>query len=154
MDRPSTDSGVFDLAAAGAGVEVVGSGGLHGVAAGGQSEVLGRALAGGDPGTLVAVLVALDVRPPAGRELVADRLAVLVTLHDRHAIGSTARPGVDEVCATAGPGVRDVGLVGEGERAVGGGGRAARQRGIAGVVVPGAELASRGVEAVWVSAGR
>src|SRR5262249_47017281 len=61
---------------------------------------------------------------------------------------------VDEVLAAAAAGVGDVGSVGKGDVTIRRGDGAAGQGGVAVVVVPGAETAARGVEAVRVGPGR
>src|SRR6266536_1723927 len=74
---------------------------LHREATRVERDVCRCALAGRDPGALVAVLGAAAIQPPAARELVADRLGQLVALDDRDAgiraeaveVGAAARAG-------------------------------------------------------------
>src|SRR6476620_2418361 len=132
----SGDGRVGDLATALAVVGVVGPGGLDRVGPGRERDVLRGALPGGDPGALVGVLEAGPVGPAANGELVGDGLGVFVFLDTRTTVGHAVGGRVDEVRATAGAQVRDVGHVGEGQVAVRRARRATSQRGIAGVVVP------------------
>src|SRR5205823_797865 len=98
-------SGVGDLAATLAAVEVVAPGRLHGERPGAQGDVLRGPLARGDPRALVGILRALDVGPATGGELVGDRLGVFVPVDDGHAVDRTGSATVDEVGAAAAAGV-------------------------------------------------
>src|SRR6476661_7852496 len=145
----SADRGVAQVAAVG----VVGPGGLHREAAGCRRDVAcATGAPGGDPGALVGVLLAGvgargGVGPATGRVLVGDRLGVLVALDHGVAVVGAGGPGVDEVLPATGAHVHDVRHVGEGDVAVGAG---RPDVGVAVVVVPRAEGAARGVEAVRV----
>src|SRR5438445_13333419 len=100
-------SGVGDLA----GALVVAPGRLHRERPGAERDVLRLAGAGGDPRALVGVLLALDVGPAAGRELVGDRLGVLVAEDHGETIGVAGGAGVDEVLPAGRPHVQLVGVV-------------------------------------------
>src|SRR5205807_9575083 len=110
------DDRVADLTAAAAAVEVIRPGRLDRERAGRQGDVLRGALPRGDPGALVAVLVARGVGPAAGWELVGDRLGVLVALDDRDAVERARRADVDEVLAAGAPHVGHVRHVRERDR--------------------------------------
>src|SRR5437879_8309410 len=67
-------------------VGVIRPGALHGVRAIAHAHVRGRSLAGADPGALIAILLAREGGPAAGRILIGHRLGVLVAVHDGKAI--------------------------------------------------------------------
>src|ERR1700724_3328066 len=147
------DDRVAGLAGARAGRAVVAPGGLHREGASGRGEVERPARGPGrDPGALVAVLGAAGVGIAAGRVLVGDGLRVLVALDDGDAVLGPGAAGVDEARPAGGARVGDVGQVRERDVAVGGTHRAAAERAVAVVVVPGAE--SVGQPPVRVGAGR
>src|SRR6266513_2059894 len=83
-------------------VGVVRPGALHRVRAIAHAHVRGRPLAGADPGALIAILLAQQGGPAAGRILIGQRLGVLVAVHDREAIEQARRAAIDEVLATVG----------------------------------------------------
>src|SRR2546429_2824875 len=80
-------------------VGVVRPGALHRVRAIAHAHVRGRPLAGADPGALIAILLAQQGGPAAGRILIGHRLGVLVAVHDGEAVEQTRGAGVDEVLA-------------------------------------------------------
>src|SRR5260370_10715827 len=143
----ATDDGVTGLAAARPARAVVSPGGLHGEAAGREGKVE-RAAAGtrGDPGALVPVLILRDVGPSTGRVLVGDRLGLLMPVDDRETVQGAAR--VDEILSARRTRVRYVPQGGERDLTVGGRRRATGERGVPVLVMPGAELPGRAVEAV------
>src|SRR2546430_10256619 len=81
-------------------VGVVRPGALHRVRAIAHGHVRGRPLAGADPGALIAILLAQQGGPAAGRVLIGQRLGVLVAVHDRDAIEQARRYAYDTVLAS------------------------------------------------------